>query len=75
MLVYGQIATFMQAESFIKPFRSNVVEQAKLEHSYSDYFGPSAHLAFFKKRDEQSVIPCDDAHGSVVPAKLTNALY
>ncbi len=44
VLVHGQIPTFIQAESFIKPFRSNVVQPAKLEQSYSDYFGASAHL-------------------------------
>ncbi len=41
-------------ESFLKPFRSNAVQPAKLEQSYSDYFDPSTHCNFFKKRDEQS---------------------
>jgi hypothetical protein len=54
VLAYGQFPTFIQAKSFLKPFRSNVVQPAKLEQSYSDYFGPSAHLKFLKKHDEQS---------------------
>jgi hypothetical protein len=44
VLVYGRIPTFTQAETFLKPFCSNVVQPAKLEQSYLDYFGPSAHL-------------------------------
>jgi hypothetical protein len=53
VLVYGQIPTLTQAESFLKPFHRNVVQPATLEQ-YLDYFCPGAHLIFFKKRDEHS---------------------
>jgi hypothetical protein len=33
VLVYGQIPIFTQEESFLKPFRSNVVQSAKLATS------------------------------------------
>ncbi len=54
VLVYGQIPTFTQAEPFLKPFRRDVVQPAKLEQSYLDPFGPSAHRNVIKMRDEQS---------------------
>jgi hypothetical protein len=48
VLVYGQIPTFTQAESLLKPFCRIVAQPEKVEQSYLDYSVP-LHSQFFQK--------------------------